>query len=122
MGLRRRLRNLEREAEDLPPPPCPTCGSVIRYVEEYAGGFMLFKGFEPCPTCDPIPGSPKEEDAAEREPPRFDSRRWIKRIHVSCTEPREAPAVEDLDPGDVLRGPDGTLYRGEDSSGAQRDR
>jgi len=35
----------------------------------------------------------------------------IKRVYISCTEPKSSPSVEELEPGEVLRGPDGQLHR-----------
>ena len=116
--MNQRLRKVKQRIQKLPDPPCPECGPQIRYVEEFAGGFKLFKGFAACSRCD-LQGSIYGEESAEGneslselvEDLRGDRSKPIQRIYISCMEPEPPPSIEELEPGDVLQGPDGQVYR-----------
>jgi hypothetical protein len=76
----------------------------------------LYKGCEPCSLCDarsPEHGESGENGRCSASESFGDlTRRPITRLYYMCPKaPPEVPALEDLDPGDVLQGPDGATYR-----------
>jgi hypothetical protein len=134
MGLKSKLQRIEKQADkhfkNLPPPTCPECGIVIKWITVCDGEWHLFKGGEPCSICDARPRRHLREgdDALEedRKRPvglaeylRADARKPITRIYVTCSEnPPEVPDLDNLKAADVLQAPDGTLYRSKDSWGS----
>ncbi len=134
MNRRNRIRKLAEEAKNLPPAPCPECGARIKHITVCKGGWYVFERCEPCSICDARPHEHERHLLDELDAPVAklgstgsepvvrdlievlpgDPRRRITRIYATCLEsPPEVLDLKDLDPGDVLQAPDGTLYRRE---------